>query len=418
MLDLDSWQEVFATMRKNRLRTALTGLGVFLGILILMIMVAFNRSLEAGIRRQMSGFATNAVFVWGQRTSQPYAGLPPNRPVQFDNRDVEALRRLPEIEHLAPRNQAGGFMRGAIVKYGGKVGTFQVMGDVPAFQYVEEPLMRAGRFIDELDVAERRKVAVVGEGIVEQIFPPGDEVIGRYLEISGVYFMVVGVFGTRQTGMQADRKLTTIHLPFSTFQQSFNLGDKVAWFAITGRPDVSAEALEKKVKTLLGDRHKIAPTDDMALGSFNAGKEFGKMTALFSIMDIVMWFAGIMTLGAGVIGVVNIMLISVRERTKEIGVRKALGATPMAIVRMILSESIVLTIVAGYLGIVAGVVAIELWIRVIPLLGPQAPFGEPAIGLGLALAAGGVIALFGALAGVIPAAHAARIQPIEALRSE
>jgi putative ABC transport system permease protein len=418
VLDLDSWQEVFATMRKNRLRTALTGLGVFLGILILMIMVAFNRSLESGIRRQMAGFATNAVFVWGQRASLPYAGLPPNRPIRFDNRDTEALARLPEIEHLAPRNQAGGFMRGAVVTYGGKSGTFQVMGDVPAFQYVEEPLMRAGRFIDELDVRERRKVAVIGEGIVEQIFPEDDPVIGRYLEISGVYFQVVGVFGTRQTGHQADRKLTTIHLPFSTFQQAFNLGDRVSWFAITGRADVSAEALEAKIRELLGDRHKVAPGDDMALGSFNAGKEYGKMRALFTIMNLVMWFAGIMTLAAGVIGVVNIMLISVRERTKEIGVRKALGATPSAIVRMIISESIVLTIVAGYLGIVAGVGAIELWTRVIPLLGDQAPFGVPDVGLGLALSAGTVIAIFGALAGVIPAAHAARIQPIEALRTE
>jgi putative ABC transport system permease protein len=418
IFDLDSWQEVFATMRKNRLRTALTGLGVFLGILILMIMVAFNRSLEAGVLKQMAGFATNAVFIWGQRTSEPYLGLPPNRPIQFDNGDVEALRRLPQIEHLAPRNQAGGFMRGAVVTYGTKSSTFQVMGDVPAFQFVEEPVMKAGRFIDELDVAEGRKVAAIGTGVYEQIFPEDVDPIGKSIEVSGVYFQVIGVFGTRQTGMQADRKLNTIHIPFSTFQRAFHVGDKVAWFAITGRADVSAEELEAKAKGILMDRHKVAPTDEMAVGSFNAGKQFGKMRSLFTIMNMVMWFAGVMTLGAGVVGVVNIMLISVRERTKEIGVRKALGATPMAIVRMILSESIVLTVIAGYLGIVAGVGAIEAWSGIIPYLGDKAPFGEPGVGIGLALAAGAVIAVFGALAGVIPAAHAARVQPIEALRTE
>jgi putative ABC transport system permease protein len=422
MIDLDSWQEVFATLRKNRLRTALTGLGVFLGILILMVMVAFNRSLEAGIMRQMAGFATNAVYIWAQRTSEPYAGLPPNRPIQFDNADVAAIARLDGIEHLAPRNQIGGWMRGAVVSYAGpdgrKTGTFQVSGDVPAVQYIDIPIMRQGRFINEIDVAEKRKVAVIGEGVVEQLFPEGASAIGQAIEISGVYFQVVGVFGTAASGQQRDRKLNSLNVPFSTFQQAFNVGDKVAWLSVTGKPQVSAEELEREVKEILKRRHKVAPTDDMAIGSWNAGKQFGKMNSLFEVMNWVMWFAGVMTLGAGVIGVVNIMLISVRERTKEIGVRKALGATPAAIVRMIVSEALVLTVIAGYLGIVAGVAAIEGWSSLIPLLGEQAPFGPPNVGLGLAVSAAAVIAVFGGLAGVIPAAHAARVQPIEALRTE
>jgi putative ABC transport system permease protein len=418
VFDLDSWQEVFATLRKNRLRTALTGLGVFLGIVILMVMVAFNKSLEAGIQKQMAGFATNAVFLWGNKASEPYAGLPANRWIQFDNADVQALAQLGDIEHLAPRNQIGGFQRGAVVSYGGKAGTFQVLGDYPAFQYVEEPLMKSGRFLDPLDISERRKVAAIGSGIVEQLFPPGKEAVGEYIEIRGVYFRVIGVFGTRQTGQQADRKLTTIHLPFTTFQRAFNVGDKVAWFAITGKPHVEAEALEAEVKAILGERHKVSPTDEMAIGSWNAGKQFKKMQSLFTVMNLVMWFAGLMTLAAGVIGVVNIMLISVRERTNEIGVRKALGATPMAIVRMIVTEAVVLTVIAGYLGIVAGVAAIEGWAKLIPLLGPDTPFGIPDVGLGLALGAATVIAVFGGLAGVLPAAHAARIQPILALRTE
>ncbi len=418
MLDFDSWQEVFATLRKNPLRTALTGLGVFLGIVILMVMVAFSRSLEAGIMRQMSGFATNAVFAWGQRTSEPYAGLLPNRPIQFDNGDVEALAQVPEIDALGPRVQSGGFGGRSVVTYAGKQGAFSIFGDLPAYQRVEEPLMRAGRFLDELDIEQRRKVAVLGQGVVDQLFPKGENPLGKYVQLSGVYFQVVGVFGTRQSGAAGDRKLTSVEVPFSAFQQAFHTGDKVHWFAITGKPSVPAEVLEKKIRTILGARHKVAPTDEMAIGSWNAGKEFAKIVNLFVVMNLVMWFAGVMTLGAGVIGVVNIMLISVRERTKEIGVRKALGATPFAVVRMIISESVVLTSIAGYLGIVAGVAMIEVWTRIIPLLGEQAPFAPPDVGLGLAVSAGAVIAVFGALAGVIPAYHAAKIQPIEALRTE
>jgi putative ABC transport system permease protein len=267
MFDLDSWQEIFATLRKNRLRTALTGLGVFLGIVILMVMVAFNRSMETGIMKQMAGFATNAVYVWGQRSSEPYAGLPPGREVKFNNSDLAALRQMRDIEILAPRNQIGG----ALVKYGGKVAPFQLTGDLPAVQHVEEPLMRYGRFLDDIDVVERRKVAVVGEGLVAQLFPEGEDPIGKYLQIKGIYFQVVGVYGTRQTGQQGDRKLNSLQVPFPTFQQAFNSGDQVHWFAITGHRDVSGEKLEADVKKLLAQRHKISPTDTMAIGSWNDG---------------------------------------------------------------------------------------------------------------------------------------------------
>ncbi len=418
MVDLDDWQEVFATLRKNRLRTWLTGLGVFLGVLILMIMVGFGSALEGGIRKKMAGFAANAVFVWGQRTTMPYAGLPPNRQVTYDNGDVDALRRLPGIEHLAPRNQLRGFMGGFNVKYQGKTGAFSVAGDYPAFQHVNLPQMKAGRYLNDLDLEQRRKIAVIGTGVVEQLYAPGKDPIGTYLEISGVYFQVVGVFGTRQTGQQADRTLNTIHVPFTTFQQAFNYGDRVGWFAITGKPDVSAAELEREIRATLAQRHKIAPDDEMAIGTFNTGKEFAKMTKLFVVINAVLGIAGLMTLAAGVVGVTNIMLISVRERTKEIGVRKALGATPLTIVRMIVSEALVLTVIAGYLGLVAGIAALEGFAAVIARAGDSLPFAPPDVGLGVAVGAASVLVVFGALAGVIPAYHAAKIQPVEALRTE
>ncbi len=418
MIDLDSWQEIFATLRKNRLRTLLTGLGVFLGILILMIMVGFGRSLESGVKNKMAGFAANAVFTWGQRTTMPFGGMPPNRPVEFDNGDVEALGRLEGVEHLAPRNQLRGFMGGNNVKYNGKTGSFSVAGDYPAFQYVSPPIMKAGRFIDPLDLEERRKVCVIGKAVYDQLWPPGANALGTYLEINGVYFQVIGVFDTRQKGQQADRTLNTVHVPFTTFQQAFHYGDRVGWFAITGKPDVSAEELERQIRETLAQRHRINPEDQMAIGTFNTGKEFGKMSKLFLVINIVLGVAGLMTLSAGVVGVSNIMLISVRERTKEIGVRKALGATPRAIIQMVVSESVVLTTIAGYLGLVAGVAALEGWTWIVNKLGDDVPFGPPNVGLGLAISAGTILVVFGALAGVIPAYHAAKIQPVEALRTE
>jgi putative ABC transport system permease protein len=417
IIDRDNWQEIAATLKKNPLRTTLTGLGVFLGIFILLIMVGFGGSLEVGVKKNMAGFATNSLFVWGQQTSKPHAGLPTNRQIIYDNGDVEALQKVPGILHLSPRNQRGNFMGGSNVRYGAKTGAFQVVGDYPAFQYVQTPLMKAGRFINLADVAERRKVCVIGMGVVDQLYEGADP-MGTYIEANGVYFQVIGVFDTRAKGQQADRVLNTVHVPFSTFQQAFNFGDKVGWFAIVAEPGTPVAEVETKVRAILMDRHKVAPDDPQAVGSFNLGEKFDKMNMTFLVISIVMWVAGTMTLFAGVVGVSNIMLISVRERTKEIGVRKALGATPGKIVRMILAETIVLTVIAGYLGIVVGVAALEGMGWVLENVGGDLPFGPPPVNLKLAVAAASVIAVFGALAGIIPAWHASKIAPVEALRTE
>jgi putative ABC transport system permease protein len=283
---------------------------------------------------------------------------------------------------------------------------------------VQIPIMRAGRYINEADVAERRKVAVVGEGVVEQLMEPGTNPIGKHLEVNGVYFEIVGVFGTYASGGNADRILNTVNLPFTTFQQVFNGGDEVGWFAITGSSAISAEDLEARVRSQLAKRHRYDPSDEQAVGSFNTGKEFRKMASLFSIINLVLWFAGIMTLGAGVVGVSNIMLISVRERTKELGVRKALGANPLEIIRMVVAEALTLTLVSGYIGVVLGIAMLEGAAVAISKLGPSVPLGPPDVGLGLAFGAMGVLAVFGALAGIVPAYHAAAIQPVEALRTE
>jgi putative ABC transport system permease protein len=279
------------------------------------------------------------------------------------------------------------------------------------------PLMRAGRHLNDADIAERRKICVVGEGVVDLLFE-GENPIGKHVEVSGVYFEVVGVFGTRSSGNQGDRIVNTIHIPFTTFQQAFNVGDSVGWFAITGRPEVPAEELELQILRELAKRHRYDPNDKMAVGSWNTGKEFRKIHTLFWVINLVLWIAGIFTLAAGVVGVSNIMLISVRERTKELGVRKALGAQPREIVRMIVTEAMTLTLAAGYLGVVVAIGMLELAGVVISKFGDKIPLGPPDVGLGVAFGAMGALVTFGMLAGALPAYYAAAIEPVEALRTE
>jgi putative ABC transport system permease protein len=272
-----------------------------------------------------------------------------------------------------------------------------------------------GRFINDNDIAERRKVAVIGKGVYDVLYARGEDPIGSYVKAHGVYFQVIGLFRPRQSGDQGERASNTIHIPFSTFQQTFNYGNRVGWFSVTGTSDVSAIQLEKDVRTVLATRHKVHPDDDHAIGSFNAEEEFEKVQTLFIGIQVFVWFVGIMTLLAGVIGVSNIMLIVVKERTKEIGVRKALGATPWTIVSTILQESVFLTAVAGYMGLVAGVGLLELVAAVLP---KSDFFSNPAVDLTVALWATAVLVVSGTLAGFIPARAAAKVSPVVALRDE
>jgi putative ABC transport system permease protein len=415
MLDIDGWQEILTTLRRNKLRTALTAIGVFWGIFILIVMIGVGSGLETGVTRRMSGFAHNAIYVWGQRTTMPHAGMQPGRRVEFDNRDAQALARIEGIGHLAPRNQLGGFRQNGVVRRGNQTGSFSVMGDYPALRFIESMRLGEGRFLDDLDVEERRKVAVIGRQVVDQLFEPGEDPIGQAVQIGGVYFQVIGVFDPVQTGEQADRQAQNIFVPFTTFQQAFNFGDRVGWFSLTVAPGHDGAAVEAEVRQALAARHHIAPEDEQAIGSYNAEKDFTKIQNLFTGIDAIIWFAGVMTLLAGVIGVINIMLISVKERTREIGVRKALGATRRSIVGMILRESVLLTSLAGCLGILAGVAVIEQ-LASQPIESDM--FAPPTVGFTATVLATCILVLSGAIAGFLPAMHAAGIDPVEALRAE
>ncbi|MCB9744803.1 MAG: ABC transporter permease [Alphaproteobacteria bacterium] len=416
-VDLDTWAEIGETVRRNKLRTALTALGVFWGMFMLLIMLGFGNGLQKGSERNMGSYATNAVWVWGGRSSIPYKGHQPGRYTEYDNGDTAALRaEVPGIELVCPRNQLGGWRDGSIVTRKGKTGSYQVMGDIPEFAEVQPIELREGRFLNALDLEQRRKVAAIGATVAKELFEPGESAVGELIEVNGVYFQVVGVFGSPAQGDQGDRQNGTLHVPFSTFQRAFNTGDRVGWFAIVGAPEVDGAQLEDDVRAVLAERHDLHPEDEPAIGSYNQAEGFGRMQALFGGIRVFVSFVGGVTLLSGIVGVSNIMMIAVRERTREIGVRRALGATPASIILLILREAVVITAVAGYAGLLGAVGVLEL---VSKLVGDSHEvLGSPQVDLSAAAIAGVVLVIGGVVAGFIPARQAARVDPVVALRAE
>ncbi len=418
MFDYDKWQEIFHTVRKNKLRTALTMFGVFWGIFMLLILLGSGNGLKNGVSRDFSGRAKNSIFMWTQRTTMPYKGFKPGRWFRYNNSDAIALKaEIPELAYLAPKNQLGGWQGANNVSRGVKTAAFDVYGDYPDFQYLKYMTFPKGRFINDLDIQEKRKVVVVGRHALDVLFEKGEEPIGEYLKINGVFFQVIGVFESFASGDNKIQEESSLHVPFSTFQTAFNYGDNIGWFAMAPKEGVPAEVLEEKARALLMERHKIHPEDVSAVGSFNMGKEFSKIQGLFMGINIFNWIVGIGTLLAGVIGVSNIMLIIVKERTKEIGIRKSIGASPWSIISLILQESIFLTAIAGYVGLLLGVGLLELISTLIEGT-DSGMFTNPEINLEVAAWSLVVVVFFGALAGLIPATKAASVDPIEALRTE
>jgi putative ABC transport system permease protein len=415
LLDRDHWQEILQTLLRNKMRTFLTAFGVFWGIFMLMVMLGSGNGLSNGVESGFSDGATNSIFIWSQRASKPYRGMLPGRQMQLDLADAAAIRELPEAAVVCPRNQLGGWRGGNNISRGNKAGAFSVYGDYPEVAKVQSVRMVSGRFLNPLDVAERRKVAVLGPRARQVLFEKDEDPLGQDIRISGVYFKVIGVFEPRRSGDDHEDDAMSLFVPFTTFQSAFNFGDRVGWFAITSKEGTPASVLEDKVLALLKDRHRVAPDDSRAFGHFNLEKEFGKVTGLFAGIRLLIWIVGTGTLAAGVIGVSNIMLVIVRERTNEIGVRRAVGATPWAIMTQVVFESLVLTSTAGYLGLVAGVAVIEMTAR---LVGDGAEmFKNPEVSFGAALQTLAILVLSGLLAGLFPARRAVQSTPVEALRA-
>jgi putative ABC transport system permease protein len=420
LIDIDKWQEIMHILKQNKWRTFLTAFGVFWGIFMLLVMLGSGQGLQNGITQGFGDFATNSVFIWPQQTSMPYKGFDRARYFSFDDNDVKSLRaNIKEIELLAPRLQGGGFRSGDNVVRGDRTGAYSVYGDYPEFNLIDPVTIVKGRFINELDLREKRKVVVIGMRVYNELFDKDEECIGEYIKIQGIYFKVIGLFKSKKTGEQANENDQSIFMPFTTMQRAYNYGNRLGWFSITSIESVPVSVVQEKVIALLKKNHTIHPDDAVAVGSFNVEKEFQQMKGLFAGINFLIWIVGIGTLMAGVIGVSNIMLVIVKERTREIGIQRALGATPFHIIIQIITESVFLTTVAGYVGLVAGVLVVEGVDSLLDKAGNQDSFFiNPEINFQVAITSLIILIFSGVIAGLIPAKRAVSIKPIEALRTE
>jgi putative ABC transport system permease protein len=417
MLDLDRFREVLSTLRRNALRTTLTAVGVFWGVLMLIVMLGMGNGLERGAKNNMGGLATNSLYIWGDRTSMPHMGLTPGRFIKLTMDDAEALRGLRGVRVVAPRVSFRGRGGTDPVSRGEKSVNAIVMGDTPDYLEVE-PMKIRGRFINRLDMKERRKVVVIGSRVAELLFGRGQDPIGQTITISTTDFMVVGVFKTTATGDRGERHEKTVYVPLTTFSKTLSNSPYVHYLAVLSHDDVRAGDIEPDLTKVLRKRHRAAPDDALAVGSFNADAEYQKIVNLFLGISILIYLVGGATLLAGLVGVSNIMMVSVRERTREIGIRKAIGATPATVIGQIVLEAATLASVAGYLGLLAGVAILELVAKVVESGDQMGMFAAPSVSFRTALAASIAIAFGGAMAGLFPALHAAGIRTVSALRDE
>jgi len=420
IFDLDKWHEIYFALRKNPWRTFFTAFGVFWGIFMLIIMMGAGEGLYNGASQDLGDMATNSVFMWTRKTTLPYKGFPRGRFYRFNNADTKALKdNIPELQYIAPRLQGWGGDGSNNVIRGERTGGFQIQGDYPEINIIDPVSITKGRFVNYLDINEKRKVAVIGLRVYNELFETDENPIGEYIQIQGVYFKVVGLFQSKKNDQQADRENQAIYIPFTTLQKVYNYGDIVGWYSMTAKDDIPVEVVEMKAKELLKQRHSIHPDDERAVGSFNLDKEWKKMTNLFDGIRGLVWIVGIGTLLAGVIGVSNIMLIVVKERTKEIGIQRAIGAPPVSVISQIVIESVLLTAVAGYFGLAIGVGLLELINYGLTTSGADSNmFNNPSIDFVVAARALVILIFSGILAGLIPAYRAVSIKPIDALRDE
>ncbi len=411
IFDWDKWQEIFETMKKNRLRTFLTGFSVAWGIFMLIILLGSGNGLENGVRKAFEGDATNTLWINPGTTSVAYKGLKSGRFIQFTNEDYELLKReIPYIDKISGRQNV---WENNTISYKKEYVNYDIIGCHPGYGYYETLEVLFGRFINDDDIKDSRKVAILSTLVRDALFK-GEEPMGKYIDVSGVPFKVVGIF----TDVGGDRDMQRIYVPLSTAQKVFNFANRISTVGIvTQNIDVDqSKAMVEDVRQTLAQAHKFDPEDQRAVFVWNNLENFKQFLNLFASIRLFIWIIGIGTIIAGVVGVSNIMMIVVKERTQEIGIRKALGATPWSIISLILLESVLITSFAGYVGLVMGVGLLEL---ISPLFAnADTFFKNPEVNIGVALGATLVMIVSGMLAGFVPARKAARIQPIEALRYE
>ncbi|WP_282074557.1 ABC transporter permease [Maribacter aquivivus] len=418
MFNRDRWKEILEVLSSNVFRTLATSFGVGWGIFILIILLAAGKGLENGIRADFGDIATNTMFMWSRNTTMSYKGLPKGRRFSFKLEDVQSIKdNIPNLRFISPRNQLGGFGGGNNVVRGLKTGAFNVYGDYPEIIRQEPMTITSGRFVNHNDIQDKRKIAVIGVGVRNELYDRGEKVLGTYIKIQGVNFMVVGTYQKKDDG-GGEEGQKEIYVPFTAFSQAFNMGNDVGWMAITALDGSSISNLKEKIVNVVKENRKIHPDDKRAVGYFDLYEQYNRVESLFGALRWVAYFVGVLVLLSGIIGVSNIMLIVIKERTKEIGIRRALGEAPWSIKKQILMESIFLTIISGMIGIVFGAAFIYGVNAVLDSVGPVDMFVNPSVSLGVVVSALVILIFSGLLAGFIPAQSAIKIRPIEALRTE
>ena len=411
LFDSDTWQEIYGSIRKNKVRTAITIIGVLWGIFLLVVLLGSARGLENSFNKLFGNFATNSVFVWTQSTDTPFKGFQEGRRFRLNMNDIEVLKSeyANEIKFLAPRNQTNN-----LIIRDFKSGNFQVSGDYPILDQIQKKNLIYGRFVNKNDIINTAKVAVISEDMYKQLFEIDEMPIGQYIKINSIGYQVIGVYKPSTT---ANFDGDTAYIPFTTFKKVYNTANNVDWMMITANEGTDIEQMETDIIQTLKGLHKVHPEDERAFGSVNLGKEIGKVTGFLTGMQFLTWFVGIATLIAGVFAIGNILLITVKERTQEIGIRRALGATPKSVRQQIILESVFLTTIAGMIGIIFGASILAL-IDSFLGSGEDAVLINPTVDIPIIIIAFATLIVLGTLIGLIPAHMATVVRPIEALREE
>ena len=418
IFDRDRWIEIWVTITRNKTRSLLTCFGVFWGILMLVILLGAGAGLKNAVLGETEGVATNSVFFFSDRTSIPYKGFNKGRSWNIRNRDIEAIRRDVEgVDQVAP--MIFGASGDKNVVFGVNSGTYQVKGVTPAYFQIEVQNLLYGRLLNEIDERERRKVCTIGESVNDALFH-GNDPCGKYIRVNGLYYQVVGVTKSRSQAVNiGGRSDESVFIPFNTLQQSMHLGDIVYFFGVSIFPTEDIGAIITHIKQILFAQNEIAPDDPQAVAVINIAEMFQTFNLLFTGIDVLIWIVGMGTLLAGIIGVSNIMMVTVKERTKEIGVRRALGAKPFDIISQVISESLLLTAMAGLLGLSAGVFLLDFINRLLLAMpSDEIIIKDPSVNIQTAVIATVILLVCGLLAGLIPAWRAMQIKAIDALRDE
>ena len=412
-IDIDSYREILDTLTRNKARSFLTGFGVFWGVFMLVTLIGGGNGMKEMLNQNFEGFATNSSMIWAQPTTKAYKGFRKGRMWEMNYKDVERLRqRVPELDVISPVL----FSNGGTAYFADRKTSVGINGVQPDYQRVNEPKMRYGRFLNDMDLAQRRKVCVIGKKTYKELFPQGGDPCGSFIRVDSIYYQVVGVdFNVSNINFGGEAGSTML-LPITLMQQTYNMGSDVHMIAVTGRKGVVMSGLAPRIRETIARAHSVDPTDEQGIMVFNTEVLFQMLDNLFSGVNFLIWLVGLGTLLAGAIGVSNIMMVTVRERTTEIGIRRAIGATPRNILSQIISESIVLTLVAGMSGILFAVLILQMLEMGNTEDGIVSAHFQ--VDFWTAILAAVVISLMGVLAGLAPAARAMAIKPVDAMRDE